>query len=39
MAMKFLVLWQIDLGLLSQALVKAIARMPDSAPTSSAAAR
>ncbi len=29
MAMKFLVLWQIDLGLLSQALVKAIARMPD----------
>ena len=29
MAMKFLVLWQIDLGLLSQALVKAIGRMPD----------
>ena len=29
MAMKFLVLWQIDLGLLSQALVKAIARMPE----------
>ncbi len=29
MAMKFLVLWQVDLGLLSQALVKAIARMPE----------
>lgn len=27
--MKFLVLWTIDLGLLSQAVVRAIARMPD----------
>jgi muconolactone delta-isomerase len=27
--MKFLVLWSIDLGLLSQAMVRAIARMPD----------
>ena len=27
--MKFLVLWNIDLGLLSQAMARAIARMPD----------
>jgi muconolactone delta-isomerase len=27
--MKFLALWHIDLGLLSEAMVRAIARMPD----------